>query len=89
MVVVNVFHRRDAFDLEAIWGRVFIGHELAKRINEGVPEERRVCFQVFPLRDIPQPRSFRRLCRPRPPMAPAALVKGARSGASGPAQEDG
>ena len=40
---------------ENIWGRVFIGHELARRINEGVPKDLQVYFQAFALRDIPQP----------------------------------
>lgn len=40
---------------EKIWSRVFIGHELALRINEGVPPERQVYFEPFLVQNIPQP----------------------------------
>lgn len=39
----------------AIWSRVFVGTELARRINDGVPPERQVHFQEFLLTGRPQP----------------------------------
>jgi hypothetical protein len=40
---------------EAIWRNVFIGRELAARINDGVPVERQAGFGEFLLKDRPKP----------------------------------